>query len=153
MRDTWPSGRRPRPRQPFEPLTGNERTPAYPPRAGDHTRHRLSGAGNRRINRVLHNIAAVSLRNDTEGRRCYRRKLSAGTTPMEAMHCLKRRLSDQVHRQVIHDVVAAGDGSGGHMGASLQSSAARSIPTVGTSEKSHAGPARTQRRTPASACS
>ncbi|MEU7876380.1 IS110 family transposase [Dactylosporangium sp. NPDC049140] len=46
--------------------------------SGDHRRHRLSRAGNRRINRVLHIMAIVQLRNDTEGRAYYRRKLAAG---------------------------------------------------------------------------
>jgi transposase len=55
-------------------------------------------------------------------------ELSAGKTPIEAMRCLKRRPSDQVYKQEIHDVVAAGDGSGAHMGASLQSGAAGSNP-------------------------
>ena len=49
--------------------------------SGDQNRHRLSRAGNRRINRVLHIMAIVQLRNDTEGRAYYRRKLAAGKTP------------------------------------------------------------------------
>jgi transposase len=49
--------------------------------SGDQNRHRLSRAGNRRINRVLHIMAVVQLRRDTEGRRYYRRKLAAGKTP------------------------------------------------------------------------
>ena len=53
--------------------------------SGDQHRHRLSRAGNRRINRVLHIMAIVQLRHDTEGRAYYRRKLAAGKTPMEAM--------------------------------------------------------------------
>jgi len=36
--------------------------------SGQQNRHRLSRAGNRRINRVLHILAIVQLRNDTEGR-------------------------------------------------------------------------------------
>ena len=35
--------------------------------SGDHVRHRLSRAGNRQINRVLHIMATVQLRNPTEG--------------------------------------------------------------------------------------
>ncbi len=48
--------------------------------SGDQNRHRLSRAGNRRINRTLHIMAVVQLRNDTEGRAYYRRKLAAGKT-------------------------------------------------------------------------
>ncbi|WP_318783762.1 transposase [Plantactinospora soyae] len=48
--------------------------------SGDQQRHRLSRAGNRRINRALHIMAIVQLRRDTEGRRYYRRRLAAGKT-------------------------------------------------------------------------
>jgi transposase len=48
-------------------------------------------------------MAVVQLRQDTEGRRYHRRKLAAGKTPMEAMRCLKRRLSDQVYKQMVND--------------------------------------------------
>lgn len=66
--------------------------------SGDHQRHRLSRAGNRRINQVLHIMGIVQLRHDTPGRAYYRRKLAAGKTSMEALRCLKRRLSDVIHR-------------------------------------------------------
>lgn len=96
--------------------------------SGDQHRHRLSRAGNRRINRTLHIMAVVQLRHDTEGRAYYRRKLAAGKTPMEAMRCLKRRLSDLVYKQMIKDANRARTGPGGHVGATLQSSAADPIP-------------------------
>jgi transposase len=116
--------------------------------SGDQQRHRLSRAGNRRINRVLHIMAVVQLRHDTEGRAYYRRKLAAGKTPMEAMRCLKRRLSDVVYKQMINDAKKARTGPGGHMGATLQSSAADPIPKISTSEQSLPEPAETQPRTP-----
>src|SRR2546429_102081 len=71
--------------------------------SGDQQRHRLSRAGNRRINRVLHLMAIVQLRHDTEGRAYYRRRVAAGKTTMEAMRCLKRRLSDLVYKQMVTD--------------------------------------------------
>ena len=96
--------------------------------SGDQQHHRLSRAGNRRINRVLHMMAVVQLRHDTEGRTYYRRKLTAGKTPMEAMRALKRRLSNIVYRQLVADQARrqqAGEaGPGGHMGAATDSSAA-----------------------------
>jgi transposase len=49
--------------------------------SGQQVRHRLSRAGNRRINRVLHIMAIVQIRHDTPGRDYYRRKLAAGKTP------------------------------------------------------------------------
>jgi transposase len=61
--------------------------------SGDQRRHRLSRAGNRRINSVLHMMAIATIRNDTEGRRYYRRKIAAGKTQTEAMRCLIGELS------------------------------------------------------------
>lgn len=69
----------------------------------DHRRHRLSRAGNRRINRVLHIMAIVQLRNDTPGRAYYRHKLACGKSPREAIRSLKRRLSDTVYKQLVAD--------------------------------------------------
>lgn len=66
--------------------------------SGDHVRRRRSRGGNRQINRVLHLMATVQLRNPTEGRAYFDRKETAGKTSMEAMRCLKRRLSDIVYR-------------------------------------------------------
>lgn len=115
---------------------------------GDQRRHRLSRAGNRRNNRVLHIMAVVQLRHDTEGRAYYRRRLAKGKTPMEAMRALKRRLSDVVYRQMTRDAKAAiGTGSGGHVGATTQSSAADPNPQVNTSEQSLPEPATNQPRT------
>src|SRR5215203_3300303 len=72
--------------------------------SGEQTRHRLSRAGNRRINRALHIMAVVQLRHDTDGRRYYYdRRVAEGKTPMEAMRALKRRLSDVVYRQLVND--------------------------------------------------
>jgi transposase len=121
--------------------------------SGDQNRHRLSRAGNRRINRALHIMAVVQLRHDTEGRAYYRRKLAAGKTPMEAMRALKRRLSDVVYKQMVKDAQKAGTGPGGHAGATLQSSAANLIPMIDTSDKSLPGPAEPQPRTPLLAAS
>jgi transposase len=127
--------------------------------SGDHHRHRLSRSGNRRLNRVLHTMAIVQLRHDTDGRAYYRRKRAAGKTALEALRCLKRRLSDAVYRQLttdaqtrradadhaqrppagVHTPQAASPG--GHPGAATGSSAAGSHPNTGTSEKSLPGPA------------
>ena len=101
--------------------------------SGDQNRHRLSRTGNRRINRVLHIIAVVQLRNDTEGRRYYRRKLAEGKTTMQATRALKRRLSDVVYRQVITDAKRLRTGPEGQTGATLQSSAVDPNPKADTS--------------------
>ena len=112
--------------------------------SGDQRRHRLSRAGNRRINRVLHIMAVVQLRHDTPGRAYYRRRLAEGKTTMEALRALKRHLSDVVYKQMLHDARTSGAGEtgpGGHSGATLQSSADGLIPTAASSDKSQPGPA------------
>ena len=95
--------------------------------SGEQIRHRLSRAGNRRMNHVLHIAAIAQIRHDTDGRAYYRRKLAEGKTPMEALRCLKRRLSDAVYRQLVADAQRsrASDeaGPGGHCGATQESSA------------------------------
>jgi len=117
--------------------------------SGDHVRHRLSRAGNRQINRTLHIMATVQLRNPTEGRAYYDRKKASGKTSMEAMRALKRRLSDIVYRQMVDDAVAAAaTGPGGHRGTTTDSSVTGSHPHTGSSEKSLPGPATTQPKTP-----
>ena len=93
------------------------------------------------MNRVLHIMAIVQIRHDTEGRDYYRRKLAAGKTPMEALRCLKRRLSDAVYRQLTADATTRAAGPGGHTGATLKSSAASPTPAADSSDKSLPGPA------------
>jgi transposase len=112
--------------------------------SGDHVRHRLSRAGNRQLNRTLHIMATVQLRNPSEGRDYYDRKKAAGKTSMEAMRCLKRRLSVVVYRTMVNDAAAAMTGPGGHPGATTKSSAAGSHPDTGSSNKSLPGPAVTE---------
>ena len=71
---------------------------------GDQIRHRLSRAGNRRINHALHMMAVTQIRYPgTPGRRYYERKRTEGKTPKEALRCLKRRLSDLVYYQLLAD--------------------------------------------------
>nr|WP_233257619.1 IS110 family transposase [Micromonospora sp. S4605] len=115
--------------------------------SGEHVRHRLSRAGNRQINRVLHIMATVQLRNPTEGRAYFDRKKASGKTSMEAMRALKRRLSDIVYRRMISDAAAVAAGPGGHRGTTTDSSVTDSHPPAGSSEKSLPGPAETQDRT------
>ena len=116
--------------------------------SGDVVRHRLSRAGNRQINRVLHTMAIVQLRTPTEGRGYYDRKKASGKGSMEAMRCLKRRLSDIVFRTMLADVAAASvTGPGGQRGDDSDSSAAGSQPHTDTSDKPLPGPATTKTTT------
>lgn len=109
--------------------------------SGDQTRHRLSRAGNRQINRALHVMAIVQLRNPTEGRTYFDRRKAAGKTSMEAMRSLKRRLSDIVYRTMVTDALAVGAGPGGQRGNDSDSSATGLTPHTSTSEKPQPGPA------------
>jgi len=116
--------------------------------SGEIVRHRLSRAGNRRMNHMIHIAAATQIRLDTEGRAYYRRKRAAGKTKLEALRCLKCRISDAVYRQLLSDAppVAAqvvNAGPGRHRGASHKSSA--SLPATSaartTNASSHLEPA------------
>jgi hypothetical protein len=122
--------------------------------SGAQIRHRLSRAGNRRLNHVLYIAAVCQIRHDTPGRAYYRRKLAEGKTSLEALRCLRRRLSDVVYRQLVADAAATDTpgnnttpedtrraGPGGHSGATLTSSAAGPTPAAGSSDKPLPGPA------------
>ena len=86
-------------------------------------------------------MATVQLRNPTEGRVYYDRKKASGKTSMEAMRCLKRRLSDIVYRHMVDDAMRAMTGPGGHRGTSTRSSVTGSHPHTGSSDQSLPGPA------------
>lgn len=117
--------------------------------SGEQNRHRLSRAGNRRVNHVIHIAAISQIRLDTEGRRYYRRKRAEGKKPLEAIRCLKRRISDAIYRQLVMDaehVLSADDqdveaGPGGHRGATLNSGAVDLPPHIDTSDQPLPGPA------------
>jgi transposase len=104
--------------------------------SGEQNRHRLSRAGNRRVNHMIHIAATTQLRLDTEGRDYYRRKRAVGKKPKEALRCLKRRISDAIYKQLVQDAQRAESADpGGHCGASLISSAVDSHPPIDTSDQ------------------
>jgi len=114
--------------------------------SGQQNRHRLSRAGNRRMNHMVHIAAISQIRLDTEGRAYYRRKRAAGKTTLEALRCLKRRISDALYRQLVADAQQAAGaepeaGPGGHCGASQESSAVDLPPHIDTSDQPLPGPA------------
>jgi transposase len=117
--------------------------------SGDQVRHRLSPAGNRQINRVLHLMARVQIRNPSDGRDYHEPKKADGKAPMEAMRCVNRPLSDIVYQQILNDTMApTTTGPGGHRGTSTNSSVTDSHPHAGSSEKSLPGPAAGKPTTP-----
>ena len=118
--------------------------------SGEQNRHRLSRAGNRRMNHMIHIAAVSQIRLDTDGRAYYRRKQAAGKTKLEALRCLKRRISDALYRQLLADAEQAqllcaaepvDTGPGGHCGASQESSAVDLPPHIDTSDQPLPGPA------------
>ena len=112
--------------------------------SGQVVRHRLSRAGNRRMNHMIHIAATAQIRLDTPGRAYYRRKLAAGKSRREAMRCLKRRISDALYRRLRNDAATTAEaGLGGHSGATHISSAAGLHPHTGTSDQPLPGPAPT----------
>jgi len=99
-------------------------------------------------------MATVQLRNPTDGRACFDRKRAAGKTSMEAMRCVKRRLSDIVYRQMLQDAPShTATGPGGQRGTTTDPSVTDSHPNAGTSDKPLPGPADTQPRTLTTAAS
>jgi transposase len=81
--------------------------------SGDQVRRRLSRAGSRRTSHALHMMAVTQIRCPwTDGRRYCERKRAGGKTPKEALRCLKRRLSDQVCRQLVRDRQGRTEGCG-----------------------------------------
>jgi transposase len=74
-------------------------------------RHRLSLAGNRHLNYVLHMIAVCQARSDARGGTYYRKKIAEGKSSKEALRCLKRRISDAVFRSLLEDSQATSRGA------------------------------------------
>ncbi len=71
--------------------------------SGDNSATDCPEVGNRQINRVLHIMATVQLRNPTKGRAYFDRSKARGKTSNESMRLLKRRLSDIVYRTMVND--------------------------------------------------
>jgi transposase len=74
--------------------------------SGEVVRHRLSLAGNRKLNNALHMVAICQARSDVRGKTYYRKKIAEGKTRKEALRCLKRRISDAVFRSLMADLQA-----------------------------------------------
>jgi transposase len=105
--------------------------------SGSQTRHRLSRAGNRRINRVLHIMAVVQLRNQTKGRAYYDARRAGGMPSMMAMRALKRRLSNVVFSRMLADQKRREAGPGGQPGTPADSSVAGPDPRTPALRTSH----------------
>jgi transposase len=71
--------------------------------SGEVVRHRLSLAGNRKLNYALHMVATCQARSDARGGVYYRKKIGEGKSRKEALRCLKRRVCDAVFRSLMAD--------------------------------------------------
>ena len=110
--------------------------------SGGVDKHRLSRAGNRKLNHALHIIALSNKRYDERGAAYFAKKLAAGKGNKGALRCLKRRLSDTVFRLLVDDQQRReAAGPEGPSGAATKSSAADRSPLISTSDKSLTGPA------------
>jgi transposase len=74
--------------------------------SGEVVRHRLSLAGNRKLNYALHMVAVCQAKSDARGGVYYRKKMAEGKSCKEALRCLKRRVSDAVFRTLTADSLA-----------------------------------------------
>ena len=72
--------------------------------SGEVVGDRLTLAGDRRLNQVMHMIAVCQARSDPmSGGAYHRKKLAEGKSRREAMRCLKRRVSEAVYGALVAD--------------------------------------------------
>ena len=112
--------------------------------SGEQNRHRLSRAGNRRVNHMIHIAAVTQLRLDTDGRdllpaQASRRQEADGSDALPQATDLRRHLPPTRRRRPTQPNVGADPG--GHCGASQESSAVDLPPHIDTSDQPLPGPA------------
>ena len=117
--------------------------------SGDQVRHRLSRAGNRQINRVLHIMARVQLRNPGAGPRLLRpqegrRQSTHGSHALRQTPALRHRLPATCSTTPSKHQAT---GPGGQRENDSDSSATGSHPHTGSSDKPLPGPVTTKPRT------
>jgi transposase len=79
----------------FAALAGTSPIPAS---SGQRTRYRLNRRGDRQLNRALHTIAIVRLRDDPMTRAYAQRRTAEGKNPREVRRCLKRIIARQLYK-------------------------------------------------------
>lgn len=68
--------------------------------SGAVVRHRLSRSGDRQLNRALHTIVMVRMRQDPETKAYVERRVAEGKSIREIKRCLKRYVARQLFRQL-----------------------------------------------------
>jgi transposase len=66
--------------------------------SGRVVRHRLNRGGDRQLNRALHTIVLVRLRDDAQTRAYAARRTAEGKSPREIRRCLKRTVARQLFK-------------------------------------------------------
>ena len=69
--------------------------------SGEHTRHRLSRAGDRQANAALYRIVIVRMKNDPDTQAYIARRRADGKTKLEAIRCLKRFVARQLYPHIV----------------------------------------------------
>jgi len=81
----------------FAALSGTSPIPAS---SGQTIRHRLNRGGDRALNRAIHAIAVVRMRNCPRTRTYVARRTAEGKTAREIRRCLKRYIARELYRQL-----------------------------------------------------
>jgi transposase len=92
---SWSHAGRLRSEAAFAALAGVSPVPAS---SGQVTRHRLNRGGDRQLNRALHTVALVRLRDDPETRAYASRRRAQGKSPREIRRCVKRAVARQLFK-------------------------------------------------------
>jgi transposase len=92
---SWSHAGRLRSEAAFAALAGVSPIPAS---SGQVTRHRLNRGGDRRLNRALHTVALVRLRDDPTTRVYAARRRAEGKSPREIRRCIKRAVARQLFK-------------------------------------------------------
>jgi transposase len=92
---SWSHAGRFRSEAAFAALAGTNPIPAS---SGQVTRYRLNRGGDRQLNRALHTIVLVRLRDDPETRAYLARRTTEGKSRRDAKRCLKRTIARQLFR-------------------------------------------------------
>jgi transposase len=94
---SWSHRGRVRSEAAFAQLAGVAPVPAS---SGQTVRHRLNHSGDRQLNRALHTVVMVRMRQDPTTKAYVVRRLAEGKTTREIKRCLKRYVARQLFRQL-----------------------------------------------------
>jgi transposase len=94
---SWSHRGRVRSEAAFAQLAGVAPVPAS---SGQTIRHRLNHSGDRQLNRALHTVVMVRMRQEPTTKAYVARRLAEGKTTREIKRCLKRYIARQLFREL-----------------------------------------------------